>query len=205
MFYTCTCCNCIPQDKVWQHLQSFGLSLQPSSVWSNLQMALETNGNATVWSLFSVMLSQLFGASFYTYLYIPRNGLEPLVTSQNLAAYICYNPKWQDDCLSKSVKNTCFIVNVWQCREAIGCETIWRNKIEGLFIESWSGSAGYSASMLTKGAGQHRGRISCTSWPWVNSITPFSHVLSSKQPLKHWLRYNCYIGVNARGSSNVWK
>ena len=42
----CTCCNCIPQDKVLQHLQSFRLSLQPSSVWRNLQIVLETNGNA---------------------------------------------------------------------------------------------------------------------------------------------------------------
>ena len=32
--------------KIWQHLQCFWLSLQPSSVWRNLQMALETNGNA---------------------------------------------------------------------------------------------------------------------------------------------------------------
>ena len=39
-----TRCNCIPQDKVWQHLQSF--QLQPSSVWCNLQMVLETNGNS---------------------------------------------------------------------------------------------------------------------------------------------------------------
>ena len=40
-----TCCNCIPQNKIWQHFQSFQLSLKPSSEWRNLQMVLETNGN----------------------------------------------------------------------------------------------------------------------------------------------------------------
>ena len=33
--------------KIWQHLQSFRLSLQPSSVWRNLQMVLETTGTLT--------------------------------------------------------------------------------------------------------------------------------------------------------------
>ena len=31
-------CNFISQDKIWQHLQSFRLSLQPSSVWLNLHV-----------------------------------------------------------------------------------------------------------------------------------------------------------------------
>ena len=55
--------------KIWQYLQSFRLSLQPSSVWCNLQMALETNGNANRipqagpplhwWSLLHLSLSPI--------------------------------------------------------------------------------------------------------------------------------------------------